>query len=232
MPVNNLRNELERAQLELTQQSLLSEVMDILNQDAGDEAAISARFGKEKKVDNILGQLLDEDLIFDLDAILSICKKHKLKFIRSTQFEGQLPLEAIHSVKRIESSTGLRFKKFNLIVPSPKFAFIPKKGNPMLFAELPNGRFFFILDWKAQDNLLMDVVKKPFDHLGKITLFSLIVGIGVSLLVPAIFDDWKAEFFYRFFVFNVVSTAIVILAMGIGTILSKDMSHGIWNNKL
>lgn len=102
----------------------------------------------------------------------------------------------------------------------------------MLFAELPNGRFFFILDWKAQDNLLMDVVKKPFDHLGKITLFSLIVGIGVSLLVPAIFDDWKAEFFYRFFVFNVVSTAIVILAMGIGTILSKDMSHGIWNNKL
>lgn len=231
MPSTNLRHELERAQLELKQQELLREAMDILEHEVDAEKSVSSRIKFKKTVDSVLNQLLDEEHIFDLSAILQICKTHGLKFTNSTNFKGDIPPEAIRSIKRIESTTGLNFKKFNLITARYKYSFPTKKRNPMLFAELPNGRHLFIMEWENKVNPIMDILKNPFNHLGKITLASIVIGIGLSLLVPAIFDDWKAEFFYRFFVFNIASTAIVIIAMVLGAVLSKDFGQNYWNNK-
>lgn len=230
----NLKSELEKAQVELSQNAILTEVRQMLNADATEEALISERIYNNaisNGVDSILTELLDPSLIFNIEAIEATCTKFRLRFLESSLFKGEVPAEAIRKVKRIESTTGLRFTKFSIIAPAERFKLKDSTKDPILLAELPNGRFYYIYQWGDDMSWREHLLRYPFRHMGTLALTSITFGALIALLVPMQFADGKAEFFYRFFMFSMSSALIMTLAIIIGIMYSKDFSENVWNSK-
>ena len=234
MPDINLKAELEKAQVELSQNAIVREVQQLLNADAVNESLISDHIYNKSisnGVDSVIAELLNPSLIFDIEAVEAICTKYRLQFLDSTSFKGGVPAEAIRKVKHIESSTGLRFTKFRVMALAGRFRLKTNKKDPMLFAELPNGRFYFICQWDDALNLSQRLLQYPYRHMGILAAISIPLGALIALLVPMQFTDGKAEFFYRFLMFSMSSALIMTLAIITGIMYSKDFSKNVWNNK-
>ncbi len=230
----NLKTELERVQEELSQNVIVSEVKQLLNSDATEEALISERIynrAMSNGVDSVITELLDPSLIFDSEAIEAICTKYRLRFLESTLFKGEVPAEAIRIVKHIESDTGLRFSKFSIIAPAERFRLKDSTKDPILLAELPNGRFYYIHHWGDDMSWKDLLLQYPFRHMGTLAASSIILGAVFALLIPMQFADGKVEFFYRFFIFSMSSALIMTLVIIIGIMYSKDFSENVWNSK-
>lgn len=230
----NILEELEKVQVELRQRDILNEAQSILTYEVGTEQSIISRIrnaSDEQTKPAHLIQLLDQARIFDLKAIESICTKFRLRFLDSSLFKDEIPAEAIREVKRLEAMTGFQFDSFHIIAPSERFKLKDSTKDPILLAELPNGKYFYIYQWGNDMSWYQHLLKYPFRHMGTLTVSALMIGALITLLVPMQFEDFKAEFFYRFFMFSMTSALVLTLAIITGIMYSKDFSENVWNSK-
>jgi len=230
----NLRSELEKAQLEFEQHLLIREVEKILSAESGTEHAISSRIKTNREPIALPRQmvaLLDHNDIFDIESIETICTRFRLRFLESSLFKGDIPADAIRNIKHIESTRGIRFERFRIIAPEERFQLIDSTKDPILFAELPDGRYYFIFQWGNDPRWYQRILKYPFRHIGTLAASSSVLGLLVALLVPSQFESWQAEFFYRFFMFSMSSCLVMTLAIIAGIMYSKDFSENVWNSR-
>lgn len=233
----NLRTELEKAQQEFEQQRLIREVEHILSRESGTETDISFRIQSNQSgtdsnaIPRNISLFLDQEKIFDLASIETICTRFRLRFLDSSLFKGEIPAEAIRRVKRLESTTGLRFERFRIIAPAERFHLKDSTKDPILMLELPNGRFYYIYQWGNDLRWYQHLLKYPFRHMGTLAVSSIVLGLIISLLVPSQFESVKAEFFYRFFMFSMTSALVMTLAIITGIMYSKDFSENVWNSR-
>lgn len=231
----NLKTELEKAQEDYQQNVVLKQAEALLNADVNEEVRISSNIKTARKLaaEPRLNQIdaLDPTLIYNVEAIENICTKFRLRFLESALFKGQVPAEAIRKVKRIESATGVRFTKYRIIAPAERFRLKDSTKDPILLAELPNGKYYYIYQWGNDMDWKERFLKYPFQHMGALVTTGLAIGLVIALIVPSQFSDFKAEFFYRFFMFSMSSALIVTLAIIVGIMYSKDFSENVWNSK-
>lgn len=230
----NLRSELEKAQLEFEQHLFVSAVKKILAAESGTEHTIAGRI--KTRGDAGSGALpaisqLDAGEIFDIESIESICTRFRLRFLESSFFRGEIPAEAIRKIKHLESTRGIHFERFRLIAPEERFQLIDSTKDPMLFAELPDGRYYFIFQWGDDLRWYQRILKYPFRHMGTLAVTSSTLGLLAALLVPSQFESMQAEFFYRFFMFSMSSCLVMTLAIIAGIMYSKDFSENVWNSR-
>lgn len=228
----NLKKELEQAQVSREQDSVLNQALAILNMDAAHEQTIARRIAKRSKK-RASGYLLtlDHSQMFDTETIESICVKYRLRFLDSSFYKGEIPVEAVRAAKRIESDSGVRFSNFRIIAPAERFELKDSTKDPILLAELPNGKFYYIYQWGNDMRWYEYLLKYPFRHIGSLTMVALAFGAITAAIVPTQFVDWKAEFFYRFFMFSMTSALLVMLVIITGIMYSKDFSENVWNSK-
>ncbi|MEZ4721284.1 MAG: hypothetical protein R2813_05335 [Flavobacteriales bacterium] len=228
----NLKQELEQAQISREQDSVLNQALAILNMDAVHEQSIARSIAKrstKKTSGNLL--MLDHSQMFDMETIESICIKYRLRFLDSSRYKGEIPVEAVRAAKRIESDSGIQFSNFRIIAPAERFELLDSTKDPILLAELPNGKFYYIYEWGNDMSWYEYLLKFPFRHIGTLTIASIIFGALITAIVPVQFTDWKAEFFYRFFMFSMSSALMVMMVIITGIMYSKDFSENVWNSR-
>lgn len=229
----NLLDELEKAQIEFEQLQIIQEVESILKQESHAEQFVASRISGRNTNPSLLVNLsmLDQNKMFDLQSIEQLCTNFRLRFLDSKLFKGEIPAEAVREVKRIESASGLTFNRFKIIAPEERFNLADSTKDPILMAELPNGKYYYIFQWGNDLAWYQRILKYPFRHMGTLAASSLAIGLLIALLVPSQFADMKSEFFFRFFMFTMSSSLIMTLAIIVGIMNSKDFSENVWNSK-
>lgn len=225
---------MEQAQVEFEQRAVIKEVEALLRAQSDQEHNIETRIqhgsqGKDNGFSWI--QTLDQSRIFDLEAIEQICTKFRLRFLESTLFKGEIPAEAIRETKRIEAKTGVAFSGFRIVAPEERFNLKDSTKDPILLAELPNGKYYYIFQWGDDMKWYQHILKYPFRHIGALAASSSLLGLLVAFLVPSQFEAIQAEFFYRFFMFSMSTCLAMTLAIITAIMYSKDFSENVWNSK-
>lgn len=230
----NLKAELEKQQEFVDQNALVAEAKSILEDNVSREHSIAQRITEGTlgtSSESFDHSRLDKARIFDTEAIERLCTKFRLRFLDSTLFKGEIPSEAIHQIRHIESNIGIKFSTFKVVAPSERFRLKDSTKDPILLAELPNGRHYFIYQWGDDMKWYQSILKYPMRHFGTLTMSALALGALITVLMPTQFEQGQAEFFYRFFLFSMSSALILTLVLITGIMYSKDFSENIWNSK-
>lgn len=233
MNKSGLLEEMESLQLEFDQMLVVEQALSILSHEATTEQSIALRVdgGSDRSQLSFPLSKLDSSRIFNIHTIEKICVKYRMRFLESALFKDEVPAEAVREIKHLEQQLGITLESFKIIAPSERFKLKDSTKDPVLMAELPDGRFYYIFEWGDDMKWYEHLLKYPFRHMKALAISSIMVGLLVALLVPSQFEMMKAEFFYRFFIFSMTSCLILTLAIITGIMHSKDFSENVWNSK-
>ena len=234
----NLLQEL-RATNDKVVNQLVQSAYAILNNDSTQEQKIQSRLKSKSKglIEQHNITLLDKEQIFTLDAIKDICIKYRLRFLDSTLFKDQIPVEAISKIKRLERLLNQEVSAFKIIAPAQKFILKDSMLDPILMAEMADGRFYFIHQWGEDLSLSRKILSYPFRNLESLGLTVLSIAF---LLVAVLPNNALPEFYHRTFALLLLAKGMLFFALTgflftlsliFGIVSIKDFSESNWNNK-
>lgn len=89
----------------------------------------------------------DEARVFSHEQIRNICIRYRLRFLDSGHFKSEFPYEAISRIHAFESRYGQRIGAFRIVAPDRLFDLENINKDPLLFAELSDGRYYLVHKW-------------------------------------------------------------------------------------
>ena len=231
----NLQKELEKFRNKTSSEKIiLEEVFEILNSEQEKEAAILKRLHGQNPGDPGMNELnpdlLKGNRIFHVSHIKKICVDYRLRFLPTTYFKGDLPAEALLSVKELEKQHQATIHNFHMIAPAEFFR-LENADDPMLFASLGNGYFYLIHKWGKDMHPLRKLKMWPLRSLENLLIFSLILSLVLTYPIREIFFSRFQETSQFLFLFLYTFKSVVVLIFFYGISLGKNVSSGNWNSK-
>lgn len=91
----------------------------------------------------------NQERVFHISQIKSICKKYHLKFFNVEYFEGKIPDNFNQVLSDFENKYGVELYGYMLYVmaPAPQFNLTKKPKDPILFYQINNEYFYLIYKW-------------------------------------------------------------------------------------
>lgn len=128
---------------------------------------------------------LSEERIYDLDSIRNLCVKYRLRFLSTKQFKGEIPTQALLSVKGVERKVGHDLEAFMIAAPAKMFNLEDSNKDPLLFTPLNDGRFYLIDKWGDDLAWYRRAINWPLTS--PITLLFTLLGVAgiLALLIPS-----------------------------------------------
>lgn len=203
---------------------LVEEVDSILKQGQEHDKAIYNRFKKSGQ-ELFIESEFDENNIFTLDQIKSICIKYRLRFLDSKRFKGEIPYEAVSKIKQLEREKGAGLNGFKIIAPKKLFQLDDKDADPLLFLQLSENKFYFIHKWGRELNLFRSLIVMPFRSFMNMFWFLVGVAFFFSLAVPTQSIDVFAFLFVHSFI------AICGIACMLIFMFRENFSDVEWDSK-
>lgn len=174
--------------------------------------------------------LLLSERIFHIDSIKQICIDYRLRFLDSHFFKGPIPEEAVTKIRHLEKEHQTELKGFKIMAPSRMFK-LKDKDDPLLFAPLGNGYFYFVHKWGNDLHPLRRILMWPFKNIVNLAFFVLLISYLCTLLIPnGLFSKSSsaAEFgILFFFMFKSIVAVVVFYGFAQG----KNFSNAIWNSR-
>lgn len=193
---------------------LLSEANEIINGDTN----LYHKLEKEEKVRFI-----------SRDAIKKICLKYRLRFLDLKYLKQKLPKSATDELTYLEESYCLKFKKLKIVGPAKVFELEMREKDPILIAELDDGRYLFIHKWGGEFNSLRALQSLPFRNFVSIVLFVGLISLTITSLMTFSHQDLTAPTF-------LFGTFTLWIGLTIFTLFQSVMfkfypTSMIWNSK-
>lgn len=216
----------------LSQEDILKEVQDILNQDLKKEEAIKNKIARPLNTlkNDFVFDLLETDKIFHISQIKEICIDYRLRFLDTKYFKGKIPAKAISKIKQLEKDHGITLDGFKIMAPSKLFK-LEDKDDPLLFAPIGNDYFYLIHKWGNDLHPLRRILVWPFKGMLNLTLTTLLISYLAMYLVPdGLFSKsgTNAQFWIIFFfMFKTIGAIVIYYAFAQG----KNFNPAIWNSK-
>ncbi|MGL2966763.1 hypothetical protein [Flavobacterium sp. XGLA_31] len=165
--------------------AILEEVAAILAENETERRQIAeALHSKSSTNTNVLQlELLEADKIFHLEQIKTICIDYRLRFLDSHLFKNTIPEEAISKIRAMERDHNTTLEGFKIIAPSKAFHLL-NYDDPLLFVPMGNDYYYLVHQWGKEINTFRKLLVLPLKNLWNFTLFSIIVSILITLLVP------------------------------------------------
>ncbi|MBR9854307.1 MAG: hypothetical protein GYB37_06965 [Algicola sp.] len=211
---------------------ILAEVQRILKGDLLSEKRIAERIGTNENAfnNNFDFDLLETDKIYHIDQIKDICIDYRLRFLNSSLFKGDIPLEAISKIKHLEATHQTELKGFKIMAPSKLFK-LEDKDDPLLFAPIGNDYFYLIHKWGNDLHPLRKLFAWPFKNMANLVCVILLISYFVTLLIPEGLFSKKnstAEFWLiYFFMFKCIASIVIFYGFALG----KNFNPVIWKSK-
>ncbi len=232
----NLLDELEIAEEQVQSTDLLREAQEIFKAEESREAAIRFRLGKELNSSQPKLERLSGERYFSTAAIKSICIKHRLRFLESKLFKGDIPQEAILQIKRLEEKQGSEFKAFKVIAPSERFRLKDSTKDPILLAQTENDDFLYIHQWGNDMKWYQRLLYFPLSNIQNLAITAFVVAFLASMIMPSdAIPEYYARtsalsFVFRAIIFFTISGLLFTLSLILGVLLEKEFSEDVWND--
>jgi hypothetical protein len=216
-------------------QNLLDEVRELLHKEEQREAEILARLrheGKELLREEVLSDA-DRKKVYDISEIRSICIRYRLRFLDAVHFKSEYPYEAISKIKAFEDEYGVKVEKFKIIAPEEVFDLKDVNSDPVLFASLGNGRYFFIHQWGNDLSGIRSLLYYPLRSIYTYTAFMWVPALLIAFGIPF---SWlqvteEHEMSMRFWLTIHTYIALFFFIMFLGSTAHKGFSENTWKSK-
>lgn len=176
----------ERARLADSPNSLLNDAKQLLAQDEREERAIEARLkAGSKRGQRLLPDTLDQSRIYNVEEIRSTCIKYRLRFLDSKLFKAEIPYEATATIKAIQRDAGHQLANFRIMAPARLFELGDCNEDPLLFAQLADGRYYLIHKWGNDLAWHRKLLAFPFRSLDTLAATVVVAAVLISLLIPS-----------------------------------------------
>ena len=217
---------------DLGEVDILSQVNAILKKDEENEnrilQAINGR--KDGFHNNFNVDLLESGKVYHLDHIKKICIDHRLRFLDTKFFKGDIPREAVAKIKQLEKQHQTELKGFKIIAPSKLFK-LKKADDPLMFAPLGNDYFYLIHKWGNDLHPFRKLLMLPFKTFPNLMITLILMSYLLTLMIPdGLFSKTTGSSeFILVFLFVFKSVAAIVLFYGFA--LGKSFNSMIWNSK-
>jgi hypothetical protein len=124
--------------------SFLDSVKSILNTEAAESQRVQDRLGNK----SIFVSRSDADFssqIFQIEDIRKVCIRFHLRFLDSKLYVGEIPMQAVERIKKLERTT--HFDSFKIMAPKELFELEDENADPLLFGQLADGSYELIAQW-------------------------------------------------------------------------------------
>lgn len=141
----NIKSELVKERSR--QQRLMNDVTGILNESLERDKDVLNRLKNSGSSSALSVNEEDENRIYTLDQIRKICIRYRLRFLSTSLFKATFPYEAISRINELEKKLNRKIDDFRIIAPSKAFDLENINQDPLLFAQLADGRYYLIHHW-------------------------------------------------------------------------------------
>lgn len=220
----DLESELNDLREKLAPQ-VLDEVHEILANDVQKERDIEKRLVSPSEEQRFNPKDFNQEHIYTLDQIRSICIKYRLRFLDSKVFAGEIPKEAILKIKALEKEQNKTLEGFKIIAPKKLFKLEERDSDPLLFLQLTENKFYFIHKWGGELNRFRSLAMAPMRSFMSMFWFLLGVAFLFSLAIPTSNSYLTAFLFIHSFI------AICGIASMLIFMFRENFSDAEWNSK-
>lgn len=228
----NIKSRLDAVREKSSTEHILAEVKDLLNQTNHNDKEIVNRL---ENADGDLPNhfkfdLLETNRIYHISQIEKICIDYRLRFLDSKLYKSEIPYEAISEIKTLEQEHQIELDSFKMIAPAKLFK-LENADDPLLFAPMGNGYYYFIHKWGSDLHPLRKLAMWPFKTFETFMFTIFLVSLLFTYIVPkGFFMDQNSgtEFFLLFlFMFKWVGG----IALYYGFAKGKNFNSAIWRSK-
>ncbi|MFM7217755.1 MAG: hypothetical protein ACKO7B_16245 [Flavobacteriales bacterium] len=227
----NLQTELIRERKRQT--TVLDDVHALLEASANRDKDVLSRLGGNDG--NVLElQPEDQERIFALSQIRSICVKYRLRFLDSKYFKSEYPYEAVTKINAFEKKYGVRTERFKIIAPDHLFDLQNINKDPLLFAELADGRFYLIHKWGNDLSWHRKILGWPLQSFRNYFIVLMTACFLCSFLLPtSILNVFNAqsEFYLRVWLSLHLFIGLMGMTLWFGLTYDKTFSNLNWDSK-
>lgn len=186
----DIKQELEKhkTKSEARENKLLAEARELLEHGQKLDEDVLKRL-KASDEDKALSKLkeIEPGNIYSIETIERICIRYRLRFLDTQYFKPEFPYEALIKIKAIESANETKIEKFRIIAPGEAFNLEDVNKDPLLFAELADGRYYLLHKWGKDLSWIRRIITWPLQTLSTF-FFTLVMICGiVAFSLP---DDW------------------------------------------
>ncbi|MFZ6052231.1 hypothetical protein [Halocola ammonii] len=234
----NLKDHLDRQRntyQPTEENAIVSDAIDILLDDICREKALKQTLenGSAEGIQLPEASHFAEKDIYEVEDIRSLAIKYRLRFLDSEKFSSGIPYEALTRIKQIERSTGQELVKFKILAPSEMFTLEDCDKDPLLFAELADGRFLFIHQWGGDLSVWRKVATWPLRNFRTLaaTIFS--ISFLIALLLPTdlvLSGEVNSISAVKFAFFAWTFVCISAIVTYVGFAFFKSLSSSQWDS--
>ena len=130
------------------------------------------------------------DRILSEETVKKICLKYRMRFLDMKWFKGEIPQEAFAEIDHIESKYQTKLKPMKIIAPGRFFELEWQDKDPILFAEVDNGKYLFIHKWGREMNTFRKIVAWPMRTVRNMFITVSVLGAFVCLGILLLTGGW------------------------------------------
>lgn len=211
--------------------AVLEEVKAILLENEKQRNTIKQKLQEKSstKLNHFVFDLLETDKIFHIQEIKNVCIDYRLRFLGNYYYKNTIPEEAVSTIALLEKKHNTKLSGFKIIAPSKAFLLL-NYDDPMLFAPIGNDYYYLIHKWGNDMNPLRKLAVKPIRNLWNFTIFSLIISILLTCLVPEN-NLSKSIPFAPFIIFLFMFKSVIAVFSYYFFMLGKNFNEEIWQRE-
>ncbi len=178
---------LERQRLEgllRGQQHLLEEVYGVLAEEQRKDDVLRAVVLSSRGEQIVRLRRVDPGRVYALATIRSVCIKYRLRFLDSGLFKGEIPSQAIHSIRELERMAEGPIISYKMMAPADRFRLCDSEVDPLLFVPLGNDRYYLVHKWGRDLSPWRRLHGWPFRSIVHLASSVLLLSVLMALLVP------------------------------------------------
>ncbi len=214
------------------ERDILAQVKEIFEQEVRKDQHIQETLsqGSGDHLNTFNFDLLESGRIYHLSDIEKICIDYRLRFLDSSYFKAEIPIEAISEIKKLEKQHQTSLKGFKIIAPS-KLLKLDNADDPLLFAPMGNDYFYLIHKWGNDLHPLRKLLMWPFKCMENFVLVLLACSFLLALMVPDGLFSPKQTTTQFFIIFFFVFKWIAGLCIFYGVKFGKNFNSAIWQSR-
>ena len=178
---------------------------------------------------NLNFDLLESQHIYHINQIEKICVNYRLRFLDAKYYKSDIPQQGLAKINYLNHQHETELQGFKIMAPSKLFK-LENADDPLLFAPIGNGYYYFIHKWGNDLHPLRRMMMWPVKNLENFMITTFIFSVVSTLFVSETFMN-KASGSEIFLLFLFVFKWIIAVAMYYGFAKGKNFNESIWKSK-
>ena len=229
--LDSIRQKTNQAEL-----NIINEAKKILDNDLVSEKKILKNLGHYNNLSEvIIEEDVNENEIFSLEVIKILSFQYRLKFLDSSLYKSEIPLEAVQKVKYLNEKHHRNLKHFKILSLPESFIKDQTLSNSILFAKTNHNQYYKIHQWGNEIPKRRKLFVWPLRNFETLALSILFFTMIEALVLPTnlITLDSKAQYwsgyrggtFFHLLIFNSAFSTYFFITF------AKNFSSNLWNRK-